>query len=42
MVVAADGRWIRQSFDNAYASLAKAVDVPGATVGTLYLEKCFS
>jgi hypothetical protein len=41
VVVAADGRWVRNSYDNAYASLAEAVREPGATVGTLFLEKLF-
>jgi hypothetical protein len=41
VVVAADGRWVRNSYDNAYASLAEAVHEPGATVGTLFLEKLF-
>ena len=41
VVVAADGRWVRRSYDNAYASLAEAVDEPGATIGTLFLEKLF-
>jgi hypothetical protein len=41
VVVAADGRWVRSSYDNAYASLAEAVHEPGATVGTLFLEKLF-
>jgi hypothetical protein len=41
VVVAADGRWVRNSYDNAYASLAHAVNEPGATVGTLFLEKLF-
>src|SRR5215475_4180682 len=41
VVVAADGRWVRASYDNAYASLARAVNEPGASVGTLFLEKLF-
>jgi hypothetical protein len=41
VVVAADGRWVRTSYDNAYASLAAAVREPGATVGSLFLEKMF-
>lgn len=41
VVVAADGRWVRNSYDNAYAALAGAVREPGATVGTLFLEKLF-
>ena len=41
VVVAADSRWIRRSYDNAYASLAAAVQEPGVTVGSLFLEKLF-
>jgi hypothetical protein len=41
VVVAADGRWIRQAYDNAFASLDKAVREPGATIGSLFLEKLF-
>jgi hypothetical protein len=41
VVVAADGRWVRNSYDNAYSSLANAVNEPGATIGTLFLEKLF-
>lgn len=41
VVVAADGRWIRGSYDNAHATLAGAVSTPGATVGSLFLEKLF-
>jgi hypothetical protein len=41
IVVAADGRWIRQAYDDTYASLDAAVREPGATVGSLFLEKLF-
>ena len=41
VVVAADGRWLRSSYDNTYASLASAVKEPGATIGSLFLEKIF-
>jgi hypothetical protein len=41
VVVAADGRWIRQAYDNTFASLDKAIREPGATIGSLFLEKLF-
>jgi hypothetical protein len=41
IVVAADGRWIRQAYDNTFASLEKAVREPGATIGSLFVEKLF-
>ncbi len=41
VVVAADGRWIRKAYDNAYTSLDDAVSRPGATVGSLFLQKIF-
>jgi len=41
VVVAADGRWLRSSYDNTYASSASAVKEPGATIGNLFLEKIF-
>jgi hypothetical protein len=41
VIVAADGRWLRSSYDNTYASLASAVKEPGATIGSLFLEKIF-
>ncbi|MFG1944379.1 P-loop NTPase fold protein [Nonomuraea sp. NPDC048826] len=41
VVVAADGRWVRAGYDQAYASLSRSVDRPGATVGSLFLEKLF-
>ncbi len=41
VVVAADGRWVRSSYDTAYASLTGAISAPGATIGSLFLEKLF-
>jgi hypothetical protein len=41
LVVAADGRWIRQSYDTAYSSASSTIREPGATVGSLFLEKIF-
>jgi KAP family P-loop domain len=41
ILVAADGRWISGSYDNTYQSLAHTVAEPGASVGTLFLEKLF-
>jgi hypothetical protein len=41
VILAADGRWIRNSYDNVYSSLADAVKEPGASLGTLFLEKLF-
>ena len=41
VIVASDGRWIRRSYDAAYASVASAVREPGATIGSLFLEKIF-
>lgn len=41
VVVAADGRWIRHSYDATYSSFDGVVGRPGATVGTLFLEKIF-
>jgi KAP family P-loop domain len=41
VIVASDGRWIRRSYDAAYASVASAVREPGATIGSLFLEKLF-
>ena len=38
VTVASDGRWIRRSYDAAYASVASAVREPGATIGSLFLE----
>jgi hypothetical protein len=41
IVVAADGRWIRQSYDTAYTSASATIREPGATIGSLFLEKIF-
>lgn len=41
IVVAADGRWIQQSYDTAYASVSATIREPGATIGSLFLEKIF-
>jgi hypothetical protein len=41
ILVAADGRWIRGSYDNTYATLANAVSDPGASIGSLFLQKLF-
>ncbi len=41
VLVAADGRWLRSSYDQSYGSFAAAVHEPGATVGSLFLEKLF-
>ena len=41
VAVAADGRLIRSSYDNSYASQASAVQEAGAAIGTLFLEKIF-
>jgi hypothetical protein len=41
LVVAADGRWIRQSYDTAYSSASSTIREPGTTVGSLFLEKIF-
>jgi hypothetical protein len=41
ILVAADGRWIKASYDNTYASLSSAVSEPGASIGALFLQKLF-
>jgi hypothetical protein len=41
ILVAADGRWVKTSYDNVYNSLAKAVSEPGASIGSLFLQKLF-
>jgi hypothetical protein len=41
VIVAADGRWVRGSYDNTYASMTNAVNEPAATVGSLFLQKLF-
>lgn len=40
-VVAADGRWLRACYENAYATLAKAITRPGQSLGHLFLDKIF-
>lgn len=40
-VVAADGRWIRASYERAYAAFADDVSYPGRPLGYLFLEKAF-
>ena len=42
VVVAADGRWIRASYDATFSEYRGAVARPGSTVGSLFLEKSFS
>jgi hypothetical protein len=41
ILVAADGRWIRASYDNTYSNLANAVSEPGASIGSLFVQKLF-
>ncbi|HEU5155453.1 MAG TPA: P-loop NTPase fold protein [Streptosporangiaceae bacterium] len=41
IVVAADGRWIRQSYHAAYASMEATVREPGTSIGAAFLEKLF-
>ncbi|MFC4118571.1 P-loop NTPase fold protein [Nonomuraea zeae] len=41
VVVAADGRWVRSSYDDAYQAQSAAIGQPGTTVGSLFLEKLF-
>jgi hypothetical protein len=40
-VVAADGRWIRRSYEDAYATFQDAVQEPGRRLGYLFLDKIF-
>lgn len=40
-VVAADGRWIRQSYEEAHKIFLGAVSEPGRPLGYLFLEKLF-
>lgn len=40
-VIAGDGRWIKQSFGNYYASLKSVVSKPGNNLGNFFLEKTF-
>ena len=41
VVVAADGRWIRTSYEHAHGEFAEAVDEPGRPLGYLFLDKIF-
>jgi len=41
VVVAADGRWIRTSYEHAHAEFANAVEEPGRPLGYLFLDKIF-
>ncbi len=40
-VVAADGRWIRQSYEHTHAGFEEAVGEPGRPLGYLFLDKIF-
>jgi hypothetical protein len=40
-VVAADGRWIRASYENEYDEFAGVVTYPGRPLGYLFLDKAF-
>lgn len=40
-VVAADGRWVRQSYDATHGTLADVVREPGRSLGSLFVEKLF-
>jgi tetratricopeptide (TPR) repeat protein len=40
-VVAADGRWIRHSYEAAHATFADTVSEPGRSLGSLFVEKLF-
>jgi hypothetical protein len=40
-IVAADGRWIRRSYEQVYASFDDAVSEPGRPLGYLFLDKIF-
>lgn len=40
-VVAADGRWLRESYEQAHTSCGGAVGEPGRPLGYLFLEKIF-
>lgn len=41
VIVAADGRWIRTSYEHAHAEFADAVEEPGRPLGYLFLDKIF-
>lgn len=40
-VVAADGAWIRSSYENAYEKFVGSVEEPGGSLGFLFLDKIF-
>lgn len=40
-IVAADGAWIRQSFESSYAAFASSISEPGRPLGYLFLDKIF-
>lgn len=40
-IIAADGRWIRQSYETAYKEFGASVTEPGKPLGYLFLEKIF-
>jgi hypothetical protein len=40
-VVAADGRWIRASYEHEYADFVEVVSYPGRPLGYLFLDKAF-
>jgi WD40 repeat protein len=40
-VVAADGRWIRRSYEHSYETFQDAVQEPGRRLGYLFLDKIF-
>lgn len=40
-VVAADGTWLRSSYETAYASFANSIAEPGRPLGYLFLDKLF-
>lgn len=41
VVVAADGRWIRTSYEHAHGEFVDAVEEPGRPLGYLFLDKIF-
>jgi hypothetical protein len=41
VVVAADGAWIRRSYELKYANLADSISQPGRPLGYLFLDKLF-
>ncbi|UOZ09359.1 P-loop NTPase fold protein [Amycolatopsis sp. WQ 127309] len=40
-VVAADGAWLRKSYENAFPSFLDSVSTPGNSLGYLFLDKLF-